>query len=189
MQKMLANNLRSNMGKRLFSIYNYSAAGNQKVFLEVSKDGASAVKLVFELYDNRSPALALNFAAFCTGTADKHRSYVGTALHAGTPGFAVMGGDLHEEENLGAGCARLPDENLETRHHKRGVLTMVNDGPHANGSQFAITFGETSFLDGYQNVIGELVEGDGLLKEIEDACSRDGNIKGNWTISNAGKQH
>ena len=26
-----------------------------------------------------------------------------------------MGGDLHEEENLGAGCARLPDENLEIR--------------------------------------------------------------------------
>ena len=61
MQKMLANNLRSNMGKRLFSIYNYSAAGNQKVFLEVSKDGNSAGKLVFELYDNRAPALALNF--------------------------------------------------------------------------------------------------------------------------------
>ena len=136
MQKMLANNLRSNMGKRLFSIYNYSAAGNQKVFLEVSKDGSSAGKLVFELYDNRAPALALNFSAFCTGTADKHRSYVGTSLSAGTPGFAVTGCDLHEEENLGAGCARLPDENLETRHHKRGLLTMVNDGPHANGSQF-----------------------------------------------------
>ena len=49
MQKMLANNLRSTMGKRFFSIYNYSAAGNSKVFLEVSKDGNSAGKLVFEL--------------------------------------------------------------------------------------------------------------------------------------------
>ena len=186
---MLANSVRANMGKRFFSIYNYSAPGNSKVFLEVSKDGKSAGKMVFELYEHRAPALALNFQAFCDGTADKHRSYVGTSLHAGTPGFAVMGGDLHEEENLGAGCARLPDENLETRHHKRGMLTLVNDGPHANGSQFAITFGEASFLDGYQNVVGELVEGDGLLKEIEDSCSRDGSISGNWTITSAGKQH
>ena len=189
MQKMIANNLRSTMGKRLFSIYNYSAAGNSKVFLEVSKDGNSAGKLVFELYDDKTPAMAFNFAAFCTGTADKHRSYVGTTLSSGTPGFAVMGGDLHEEENLGAGNARLPDENLEMRHHKRGMLTMVNDGPHANGSQFAITFGEPAFLDGYQNVVGELVEGDGLLKEIESSCGRDGTVAGNWTITSAGKQH
>ena len=46
------------------------------------------------------------------------------------PGLGIMGGDLHEEENLGAGISRLADENLEMRHHKRGLLTMVNDGPH-----------------------------------------------------------
>ena len=161
---MLASQVRSAMQKRFFSIYNYSHASNPRVFMEVSKDGKSAGRLVFELYENRSPALAFNFAAFCTGTADKHRSYVGTSLSKGTPGFAVFGGDLHEAENVGAGNSRLPDENLETRHHKRGILTMVNDGPHANGSQFAITFGEAAWLDGYHNVVGELVEGDNLLQ-------------------------
>ena len=131
--------------------------------------------------------MAFNFAAFCTGTADKHRSFVGTALNKGTPGFAVQGGDLHEEENLGAGLSRLPDENLEMRHFKRGMLTMVNDGPHSNGSQFAITFGEATFLDGYQNVVGELVEGESVLKEIEDSCCRQGKVHANWVISAAGQ--
>ena len=185
---MLANNLVRGQGKRFFSIYNYSAAGNPKVFLEVSKDGSNAGKLVFELYENRSPAMAFNFAAFCSGTADKHRSYVGTTLSKGMPGFAVMGGDLHEEENLGAGSSRLPDENLEMRHHKRGLLSMVNDGPHANGSQFAITFGEANYLNGYQNIVGELVEGESLLKEIENSCSREGTVSNNWTITGAGNQ-
>ena len=186
---MLATQMRSTMGKRFFSMYNYSAATNPKVFLSVTKDGQSAGNLVFELYENHSPAMAFNFTALCNGTADKHRSFVGTTFAQGTPGFSVQGGDLHEDENLGAGCARLPDENLEMRHHKRGLLTMVNDGPHANGSQFAITFSEASYLDGYQNVVGELVEGDGLLKEIEDTCCRQGKVHAKWTISAAGQKH
>ena len=184
---MLASNMRSTMGKRLFSIYNYSAATNPRVFLSVAKDGQDAGKLVFELYENHSPAMAFNFQAFCTGTADKHRSYVGTSLAKGMPGFGIIGGDLHEEENLGAGCARLPDENLLVRHHKRGVLSMVNSGPHQNGSQFLVTFGEASYLDGYQNVVGELVEGESLLSDIEASCTRDGKVHSNWTISAAGK--
>ena len=188
MQKMLASQMRSAMRVRLFSTYNYSAATNPKVFLSVTKDGQSAGNLVFELYENHSPAMAFNFAAFCTGTADKHRSYVGTTFNKGTKGFAVQGGDLHEEENLGAGNARLPDENLEMRHFKRGLLTMVNEGPHSNGSQFAITFGEATFLDGYQNVVGELVEGDSLLKQIEDSCCREGKVHAKWTISAAGQK-
>ena len=54
-----------------------------------------------------------------------------------------------DAENLGAGDTRLPDEHLGLRNHKRGILTMVNDGAHANGSQFAILFDEAHYLDGY----------------------------------------
>ena len=58
------------MNYRLFSAgYNYSGAGNPRVFMNVSKDGADAGKLVFELYENHAPGIATNFAAFCTGHA------------------------------------------------------------------------------------------------------------------------
>ena len=186
---MINSQMRSGLSRRLFATYNYSAASNPKVFMEVSKDGQSAGKLVFELYENQSPALAFNFQAFCNGTADKHRSYVGTTFSKGAPGLGIMGGDLHEEENLGAGCARLPDENLEVRHHKRGMLTMVNGGPHQNGSQFCVTFGETSYLDGYQNVIGELVEGESLLKDMEASVCGQAKVHNEWTVTAAGDQH
>ena len=65
---------------------------------------------------------------------------------------------------------------------------MVNEGPHSNGSQFAITFGEATYLDGYQNVVGELVEGDSLLKEIEESCCKLGKVHAQWTVTAAGKQ-
>ena len=68
--------------------YNYSAPTNPKVYLEVSKDGQSQGKLVFELFENHSPALALNFAALCQGQ-ENGRSIVGTELSHGIPGYGI----------------------------------------------------------------------------------------------------
>ena len=135
--------------------------------MDVTKNGQAAGRLVFELYESHCPNLAENFASLCS---TEGRSIVGTTFSKGTPGLGIMGGDLHEEENWGASKMRLADENLEIRHHKRGLLTMVNDGSHSNGSQFMVTFDETNFLNGYNNVIGELVEGDSLLADMESTC-------------------
>ena len=56
-------------------------------------------------------------------------------------GLGVKAGSL-SEENLSAFDVRAPDEDLSLRHAKRGMLSMVNDGPNSNGSEFMITFGE-----------------------------------------------
>ena len=88
---------------------------------------------------------------------------------------------------MGAGGARVADENLSLRHHKRGLLTMVSDGAHANGSEFMVTFGEANSLNGYRNVIGELVEGDDVLSALEGDCHRaTGGVAGDWKVSGAG---
>ena len=144
------------MNSRMFSAgFNYSVAGNPKVFMNVSKDGNAAGKLVFELYENHAPNLATNFAAFCAGTASAHRGFAGSSLCGGTTGLGVHGGHLEGKsmknggENLGHNDERLQDENLHLRHHKRGIVSMTNDGPHSNGSQFMVTFGEAHYLDGY----------------------------------------
>ena len=102
--------------------------------MEVSRNGAAVGKLQFELYHNHAPNLAENFIAFCNGSAT--RSLVGTKFNGGgMRGLGVTGGVLEGDmENLGAFESRLADESLELRHHKRGLLTMVSDGPHANGS-------------------------------------------------------
>ena len=101
------------------------------------------------------------------------------------PGFGFKAGALGAE-NLGAGSEPLPDENLDVRHHKKGILTMINDGTHSNGSEFMVTFGEASYLDGYQNVVGELVDGETVLSAIEASCGRDGKVSAEWVISESG---
>ena len=88
---------------------------------------------------------------------------VGTTLNCGIPGYGVHGGDLQQEENLGYQSARVADENLLQRHAKRGLVTMLNDGPNSNGSEFCITFDEAHYLDGYHNIVGEVVQGLPLL--------------------------
>ena len=95
------------------------------------------------------------------------------------PGHGIQGGNLGDE-NIGAGSARVDDENLLVRHSKRGIVTMLNNGPNSNGSEFLITFGATTYLDGYHNVVGEVVQGHDVLDQLEGACDREGNVTGDW---------
>ena len=81
---------------------------------------------------------------------------------------------------------RVPDENMELRHHKRGILSMANDGENANGSEFFITFDKASMLDAYHTVFGELVEGEDVLQAAEKCVSRLGNLTNEIKIEKCG---
>ena len=177
MRSMLTMNLRA------FSAgYNYSASTNPRVFLNVAKDGSDAGRMVFELYENHAPNLATNFAALCTGAGHGSASFAGSGLTNVVPGLGVQGG----MGDVGATNERLSDENLHLRHHKRGILTMTNSGSHSNGSGFQVLFGEAHYLDGYQQVVGELVEGDSVLNDIEGSAGRYSSSTTTWTVSSSG---
>ena len=150
MQKAMKNMRLVQMQSRLFASYNYASSSHPKVWLDVHKDGHSAGRLTFELYESHTPFLVENFMQFLTGKAQNgKKSLVGTAFDKSLPGLGVFGGDFHEAENVGFNNERLRDENLEMRHHKRGLLTMVSDGPNSNGSKFMVTFNEANYLNGY----------------------------------------
>ena len=185
MQKAMKSMRLVSMQSRAFS-YNYSCATHPKVYFDITKDGNSAGRMVFELYSSHSPVLAANFQDFTTGNATGQRSYAGSSLTEATEGLGVNFGNLGEDNN-GAQGALVADENLEMRHHKRGLLTMQNNGPNTNGSQFMITFGQTHFLNGYQNIVGEVVEGANILDQLEAASDRHGKLHGDWSISASGE--
>ena len=63
---------------------------------------------------------------------------------------------------------------------------MTNSGPHSNNSQFGITFDRCEWLDGYQVVFGELVEGTDVLNQIESFGSRSGKPTKEIKISDCG---
>ena len=191
MQKVVKNvKTLAMLQSRAFSAINYSHPEHQRVWMEVAKDGNTQGRMVFELYNSHSPALAENFSAFCDGSAENQKSFVGSTFAKGQTGLGVMGGFIEgNTENFGSNDMRLADENLDMRHHKRGMLTMSNDGANSNGAEFMITFDEANYLNGYNNIIGELVEGDTVLAAIEADTTREGQVHGNWTVLATGPHH
>ena len=169
------------ISRRAFS-YNYSNPSNSKVFLQVSAGETSLGKMVFELYDSHQGATTENFKAFVSA----ENGFVGSKFHRGTSGLGLEGGNL-SEDNSGAFGWKNCDGDLSLQHHKRGMLTTVTDGSNSNGSKFMITFGEAPFLDGYQTVFGELVEGDDVLQAVEAQCSRQGDLKTDISVTAAGE--
>ncbi len=63
---------------------------------------------------------------------------------------------------------------------------MAHDSENENGSKFLITLDKTSYLDGYHTVVGELVEGDEVLQEVEQSLTRHGDFKNEIAIERCG---
>ena len=58
----------------------------------------------------------------------------------------------------------LPDESNALKHDKRGLLSLKIDGSSAVGSQFCITLDECHYFDGVHCVIGQVVDGEEVLR-------------------------
>ena len=174
-----------NLPRRGFaSLYNYSNPANPRVYLTVARGEQKVGDLVFELYQEEAPATTESFRALCAGA--EGQSYAGSSFHQGMSGFGISGGRMGEE-NLGAFGVRLQDEN-SLRHFKRGQLTAPNDGENSGGSEFTITFGEAGYLDGYQTVFGELVDGHRVLDALEAGVDRHGQVTEDFRIVDAGQK-
>lgn len=153
------------------------------------------IMLKFELFDDEAPRLCGNFRRLCCGeSASRQRSvychqellhsYRGTHFHKIIPSFAAQGGDLtmrvcHGGANhfSSAGRGWLPDESKRRRHNKAGMLSMANNGPNSNGSQFFITTSaenERAF-NGRHVCIGQVVDG---LKEFLAEVAPYGTVQG-----------
>ena len=167
----------SSLKRGFASIYHYSSPANPRVWLTVASGETEVGKLEFELYSNLSPENAEHFRALCTG--ERGHSYEGTSFKSVVEGWAATTEDIEGTDY------RITDENLDTRHLKRGTLSLNNSGPNKNGSGFLVTFGKTDALDGYHNVIGELTSGGHVLDAIE-AAGRRGEESGDLRISGSG---
>lgn len=164
--------------------------------MEVSRAGQSLGNLVFEvylflfiykLYENHCPENTENIISLCKGENEEQLSYKGSRFETGLPGFAIKGGSISDIGCRSADGLRLNDEQLHhMRHHKRGLLTMAGDGEDKNGSEFFITLKASTFWDGQRTIVGELVEGESVLAQLEESLGRDGKINGNFRIESSG---
>jgi len=120
-----------------------------------------------ELYCNIAPATCWNFLALCA-----KGYYDGKHFHRLVPGFTLQGGAETVAGKGGSsafprGRAFADEFDPRLKHESRGMVSMANSGPDCNKSQFFITLGECTYLDGKHSVFGRVVGGATTLDRIE----------------------
>ncbi len=90
----------------------------------------------------------------------------GTVYHRVVPGHVIQTGIPQSDKAHDPGY-KFPNEiHAGLSHDHAGALNMANSGPHTNSSQFCITLGDRSYLDGNYTVFGEVVEGMDVVMRI-----------------------
>jgi peptidylprolyl isomerase len=108
--------------------------------------------------------------------------FTGTVFHRVVPGHVIQAGIPEVEGKSGPGYT-IPNEiHPDLGHGQAGMLGMANGGPHTNGSQFYITLGDRSYLDGDYTVFGRVVEGMDVVHAIQQ-----GDVIRSVTIVREGK--
>eukprot|EP01038_Epipyxis_sp_PR26KG_P009425 gene9425-12700_t len=118
-----------------------------------------------EVYCDTVPKNAENFLALCASN-----SYDGTLFHRNLKGFMIQGGDPTNTGKGGSSVwgSSVKDEfTVEQKHDKRGVVSMANNGPDTNGSQFFICYGPQPHLNNKYTIIGQVIDGLEVLDAME----------------------
>ena len=152
------------------------AGGRPTVYLDLTLGGEGLGRVTIQLFSDLVPLAAENFRALCTGEKGTGRSsgkalcYEGSTFHRIIPGFMVQGGDFTKHNGTGGESiyaatangdmwGKFRDEKPFLAHSRKGLLSMANNGPNANGSQFFILLRPTPHLDGKHVVFGCVLEG------------------------------
>ncbi len=144
--------------------------------------GAIKVKL----FEKESPITVRNFTGLVRGTKEfqdpktkemvKRPFYTGVTFHRVIPGFMIQGGDP-TATGMYSGGYSIADEFAPTlKFDTPGRLAMANSGPHTGSTQFFITEGTPSHLNGKHTIFGQVTEGQEVVAQIA-RVPRDANDK------------
>ena len=135
--------------------------------------------IILRLEMEKTPITVANFVSLSEGDNRKvaeefkgKKYYNGLLFHRVIKDFMVQGGDPTGIGTGGPGYS-FDDEFTDLVHSGPGILSMANSGPATNGSQFFITYKETSWLNGKHTVFGKVVKG----QEVVDSIAQNDTIK------------
>ncbi len=128
--------------------------------------------LVLQLEFEKTPMTVANFVGLAEGTLDNtalpagRHYYDGSKWHRVVPGHVIQCGMPANSTIPGPGYD-YPNEIVpELNHGRAGMAGIANGGPHTNGSQWYITLGDRSYLDGDYTVFGHIIKGMEVLQLI-----------------------
>ncbi len=133
--------------------------------------------IVCELFYRETPLTVINFVALAEGKiAVKSKTkktgepfFDDLTFNRVVPNFVIQGGDPLNDptgENDGGPGYEFEDEFLPQLRHEAGALSMANDGPRTNGSQFFICHLPVHRLNYLHTVFGRVVEGMDVVNRI-----------------------
>ncbi|HUR59218.1 MAG TPA: peptidylprolyl isomerase [Opitutaceae bacterium] len=123
-----------------------------------------------ELYFEKTPLTVASFVGLAEGTlgpAPRKPFFNGLKFHRVVADFVVQGGDPLGTGEGGPGYTFADEFVPGLRHDRAGVLSMANDGPDTNGSQFFLTLRDTNRLNYLHSVFGRVVGGRDVLATIQ----------------------
>ena len=117
--------------------------------------------VVVELLPQLAPVTVNNFVFLA-----RQGYYDGVTFHRVIPGFMAQTGDPTGTGTGGPGYF-IPDEvDTGLTFDTAGLLAMANSGPGRNGSQFFITTGPATHLNGLHTIFGRVVSGMDVVQAI-----------------------
>lgn len=122
-------------------------------------------EFVIQLFPESAPQTVNNFIFLANeGWFD------GVTFHRVLPGFVAQTGDPTGTGTGGPGYF-IPNEiDPALSHNRAGMVAMANAGPDTNGSQWYVTLGDVSQLDGGYTIFGEVISG---LEVVQAITPRD----------------
>ena len=106
---------------------------------------------------------------------ERGEGYKNSVFHRIVPGYIVQGGDYTSRDGNGQKSIYgeyFEDENFLIPHDSPGMLSMANEGPDSNGSQFFITVTKLPKLNGKHVVFGRIHDDTSynLMEKINMEC-------------------
>ncbi|KAI0001101.1 cyclophilin-like domain-containing protein [Russula vinacea] len=148
---------------------------NPDVFFDISIDGQEAGRIIFRLYDDRTPLTARNFRELATGQHGLDTPVL-AFIELSQTYFMIQGGDITTGDGSGGQSifgGHFRDESFALKHDKPGLISMANRGPGTNSSQYFITTAAAPWCDGKNVVFGEVYQGLDLVRQIQSYASQD----------------
>ncbi|KAF5295297.1 hypothetical protein FQA39_LY13162 [Lamprigera yunnana] len=118
-----------------------------------------------ELFCEICPKTCTNFLALAASDY-----YNGCLFHRNIKGFIVQTGDPGGTGKGGTSIwnKKFEDEfKEELKHNARGTVSMANNGPNTNGSQFFIAYAAHPHLDLKYTMFAKVIDGLEALDELE----------------------